>query len=217
MRIGTWDIAGRWSDDHLAFVRDLDCDVLLLTEVSQRTALPGYELHPTKTEMVSKRWWAAVASRAGLAGLPDPHVASALATVNGWTCCSSVLPWRGCGPDPWGPGNHAARTARALDELAPALPTTALVWGGDWNHALTGREYAGGRAGRSSLLAAVDELGLTVATTHQPHAIETLLSIDHIAVPAGVEVADVRRVSAAVDGRRLSDHDAYVLRIVDHR
>ena len=91
----------------------------------------------------------------------------------------------------------------------------ALVWGGDWNHALTGREYAGSRAGRSSLLAAVDKLGLTVATTHQPHAIEALLSIDHIAVPEGVEVADVRRVSAAVDGRRLSDHDAYALRIVD--
>ena len=54
-----------------------------------------------------------------------------------------------------------------------------------------------------------------MATTHQPHAIEALLSIDHIAVPEGVEVADVRRVSAAVDGRRLSDHDAYALRIVD--
>ena len=52
------------------------------------------------------------------------------------------------------------------------------------------------------------QAGFTVATTHQPHAIETLLSIDHIAVPEGVEAADVRRVSAAADGRRLSDHDA---------
>jgi hypothetical protein len=80
---------------------------------------------------------------------------------------------------------------------------------------LTGKEYAGSRAGRSSLLAAIDKLGLTVATMHQPHAIETLLSIDHIAVPAGAEVADVCRVSAAVHGRRLSDHDAYAWRIVN--
>ncbi len=188
MRIGTWNMAGRWSEDHLAFVRDLDCDVLLLTEVSQRTTLPGYGLHATKAEMAPKRWWAAVASRTGLSVLPDPHVASASATVNDWTWCSSVLPWRGCGPD---------------------------AWGGDWNHALTGREYAGSRAGRSSLLAAVDKLGLTVATTHQPQAIEALLSIDHIALPERVEVADVRRVSAAVDGRRLSDHDAYAWRMAD--
>lgn len=208
-------MAGRWSEDHLAFVRDLDCDVLLLTEVSQRTTLPGYGLHATKAEMAPKRWWAAVASRTGLSVLPDPHVASASATVNDWTWCSSVLPWRGCGPDAWGSGNHAAMTARALDELAAALPVGDLVWGGDWNHALTGREYAGSRAGRSSLLAAVDKLGLTVATTHQPQAIEALLSIDHIAVPERVEVADVRRVSAAVDGRRLSDHDAYAWRMAD--
>jgi hypothetical protein len=182
-------MAGRWSDDHLALVRDLDCDVLLLTEVSQRTTLPGYELHPTKTEMARHRWWAAVAARTALSGLPDPHIASALANVNDWTFCSSVLPWRSCGHDPWGPGNHGAMTVRALEEITSALPMSALVWGGDWNHALTGR--------------------------HQPHAIETLLSIDHIAVPAGLEVADVRRVSAAVGGRRLSDHDAYALRMVN--
>jgi hypothetical protein len=41
-----------------------------------------------------------------------------------------------------------------------------------------------------------------------------LLSIDHIAVPQGVAVVDVCRINAAVDGRRLSDHDAYALRMV---
>jgi hypothetical protein len=55
MRIGTWNIAGRWSGDHLAFVRDLDCDVLLLTEVGERTTLPGYELHSTKCAMAKGR------------------------------------------------------------------------------------------------------------------------------------------------------------------
>jgi hypothetical protein len=81
MRIGTWNIAGRWSGDHLAFVRDLDCDVLLLTEVSERTTLPGYELHSTKCAMAKGRWWAAVASRIGLSGLR--HVNRARSTRPG--------------------------------------------------------------------------------------------------------------------------------------
>ena len=43
-----------------------------------------------------------------------------------------------------------------------------------------------------------------------PHAIDDLLSIDHIAVPLGLQ-ATASRVSAEHDGKRLSDHDAYVL------
>ena len=47
-------------------------------------------------------------------------------------------------------------------------------------------------------------------TAELPHAIEGLLSIDHVAVPAGSNVV-ARRVVAACDGKRLSDHDAYVV------
>ena len=33
LRIGTWNLEGRWTADHLAFMVDLDCDVWLVTEV----------------------------------------------------------------------------------------------------------------------------------------------------------------------------------------
>ena len=85
MQIGTWNMAGRWSADHLTFVRDLDCDVLLLTEVDGGTTLPGYLMHHSQAEMTKGRWWAMVASRARLVALPDPHVASAMASIDGWT------------------------------------------------------------------------------------------------------------------------------------
>lgn len=85
-----------------------------------------------------------------------------------------------------------------------------LVWGGDWNHALTGREQAGSMAGRESVLGALDELGLVVPTSALPHVTEGLLSIDHVAVPLGPAAA-AKRVSAEAGGKRLSDHDAYVV------
>ncbi len=97
-----------------------------------------------------------------------------------------------------------------MSELLTNLPTHDLVWGGDWNHALSGREYAGSAGGRHAVLAAMEELGLEAPTAELPHAIEGLLSIDHVAVPAGT-AATARRVVAEHDGRRLSDHDAYVV------
>ena len=40
-------------------------------------------------------------------------------------------------------------------------------------------------------------------------------SIDHIAVPITWDVLGAWRISADVEGRRLSDHDAYVISITD--
>ena len=44
MRIGTWNLAGRWSAHHAGLLLAADCDVWLLTEVNERTTLPGYTL-----------------------------------------------------------------------------------------------------------------------------------------------------------------------------
>ena len=86
-----------------------------------------------------------------------------------------------------------------------------LVWGGDWNHALSGREYAGSLGGRKVVLDAVDQLDLSVPTADLPHPIDGLLSIDHVAVPRGTATT-ASRLPAERDGTRLSDHDAYVVR-----
>jgi hypothetical protein len=139
-----------------------------------------------------------------------------MATSRGRLFCSSILPWKGSGGDPpWVGDRHVDRTGVAVDTLLAALPTTGLVWGGDWNHAMAGREYAGGIVGRAHLTEAVEKLGLQVPTTQLAHRIPGLLSIDHIAVPVTAAVVSADRLSAQADGRRLSDHDAYVVELAD--
>jgi hypothetical protein len=216
VRIGTWNLAGRWTPDHCDLVLRMDCDVVLLTEVSERLDVPGHHLHFGDQPMAPKRRWAGILSREPVSAMPDPHPASAMGRVGSWTYCSSILPWAGSGArPPWGDGPHAERTARAIDRLRANLPGESLIWGGDWNHAMEGREYAGSIGGRRSILEVVHALGLQVPTALLPHRIDGLLSIDHIAVPRGMEVTGVERVCAAVDDRRLSDHDAYVVSVPD--
>jgi hypothetical protein len=214
VRIGTWNLAGRWTAEHERFLLDLDCDVLLLTEVSERVVLPGYTLHLGQALMAPRRRWAGVAGRLPLVPLPDPHPASAMAVIDGWTYCSSILPWKGAGArEPWQGARHAEWTEACVASLLESLPTSRLIWGGDWNHALSGREWGGSIAGRGAIHAALEKLDLDVPTAELPHRIEGLLSIDHIAVPPDEDVVETSAVDAARDGRRLSDHDAYVVEL----
>ena len=123
------------------------------------------------------------------------------------TYCSSILPWRGARyVAPWTGHNAAAKTGATVDQLTPHLtPTT--VWGGDFNHAMTGTEQAGSKAGRAHIQDLLRSLRLRVPTTHLAHRIPGLLSIDHIAVPNDSVVSSARRF----DATGLSDHDAYVV------
>ena len=59
-------------------------------------------------------------------------------------------------PGAEGPRNmHAGRTGFALKTLLAHLPRQQLVWGGDWNHALSGTESAGSLGGRVHVLDSV--------------------------------------------------------------
>jgi hypothetical protein len=209
VRIGTWNLAGRWDTRHRDLIRAMDCDVLLLTEVSERVDLRGYDVHLGHQVMAPRRRWAAVASRLAMSSEPDPHGASAMVTLEGLRICSSILPWRSCGAeDPWVGTTSAERTSAAVAALEASAPS---VWGGDWNHALSGREWAGSEAGREHLLAAVERLDLQVPTASLPHQIEDLLSIDHIAVPKSWTILAAQRHRAFAGQVRISDHDAYVV------
>jgi endonuclease/exonuclease/phosphatase family metal-dependent hydrolase len=212
VRIGTWNLAGRWSDDHKTLMLGADCDVWLLTEVTERTSLPGYAVHFAATRMAPRRRWAAVASRLPMASSPDPHPASAQVQIGATTYVSSVLPWRTCGSrPPWRGESHAEKTTNVVDDLLLRMRAArSLVWGGDWNHALTGKEHAGSAGGRAAIAGALDELGLVVPTAELPHRIDGLLSIDHIAVSQEF-AGEPTRVVAAKGAKRLSDHDAYVV------
>ncbi len=89
-----------------------------------------------------------------------------------------------------------------------------VVWGGDWNHALEGPDHVGSKEGRERIFEVLDALGLQVPTADlDAHRGER--SIDHVAVPKEWVVVSAERVEAVADGKRLSDHDAYVVEIGD--
>jgi len=215
MRLGTWNLEGAWSDKHALLMTDVGCDVWLLTEMSMKTSLPGFTIHATTAEMTPGRAWAAVAVRSALDAKPwkkDAHPASACVDAEGLTFCSSVLPWRSCGRGhPWHGDDTTSRTKHAVGQLVTALPPGSTVWGGDWNHAFEGTEAAGSLGGREEIRAGLRVLGVELLTASQPHRLDGLSTIDHLAVPVGTRLtAAPRRLSMQSGDRHLSDHDAYV-------
>lgn len=211
VRIGTWNLAGQWSPEHLALLEQVGCDVWLLTEVHVNLSIPGMHLHRSVERMGPNKTWAAIASTSDIAPFADPHRASAAAEVAGSRFVSSVLPWRSCGPS-WAGDTLAEKLATTLKELQPTLEGTT-IWGGDWNQALEGPEYVGSLEGRVQILGAAGALGLSIPTRSLSSASPGHRSIDHIAVPLAWEVQQARRVSASNASRRLSDHDAYVVSV----
>lgn len=204
-------MAGRLAHGWQDFLLDGDCDVWLLTEVNESIELPGYQRHLGEARMAARRHWAGVYSRLPVQPLTDPQVASAAAVVDGITYCSTILAWKGATDSAMWPGDrHVDKTTHTLGTLLEALPRKRLVWGGDWNHALSGFEGAGSMGGRQRVLAAVEELGLQVPTADLPHRLDGHLTIDHVAVPRDWMVTGAERIAAG----SLSDHDCYVVDVV---
>jgi len=216
MRIGTWNLDGCWDSRRERLMEQQRCDVWLLTEVKEDLEVDGYKPHLTEGWMVKaqRKRWAGILSREPLFKLADPHPAGVLARVGEFHFCSSILPWRSSGGEPpWDGKTNAERTLAALNSLLGHLPQAGLIWGGDWNHAFSGPEVAGSLAGRKHIRDAVTKLQLKVPTEELPHHLPGLLTIDHIAVGEAVDVVSAKRIEASEDGRRLSDHDMYVVEI----
>lgn len=210
VRIGTWNTDGRWSPEHLELLVGAECDVWLLTEVEEQVELDGFCRHLAQGVVGPRRRsrWAGVLSRQPLTALPDPHVASAAAVAGGIAYCSTVLPWANTKGDLDWPGeNHEKRTASALGPLLANLPSSDLVWGGDWNHAASGPRPDGTEGARKRVWAAVEDRGLQVATADLPHREDGYLTTDHVAVPSDWVVTGAERL----DARGLSDHDCHIV------
>lgn len=213
MRIGTWNLEGRWSDAHADVVTEMSCDVLLLTEVPHELDLVGYRIHRATALMSPGTYWCAVAYRGEGAALADPHPASASVRLGDLVVCCSVLPWlqwraAGCDEPVWS-GDQAERMASTVDVLVAALSSEGdVVWGGDWNTPLGGSLAGFSRAAQTSLLDAVRRLGLRVPTENLGSATDGCLSVDHVAVPTDAQVLSAVTVGVP---RRLSDHWAYVV------
>jgi hypothetical protein len=149
-------------------------------------------------------------------GLALAHVLTSEGSV---LVACSVMPGRGAQTS-W-PGDptarHAVRFADALHEHLTAIQQArrggqAIVWGGDFNQALTGRETAGSLAGRALLLEAFASLDLRPTTADLAHRIDGIMSIDHIAVPATWAVKQrTTQMPVSDAGKPLSDHALYVV------
>ena len=122
-----------------------------------------------------------------------------------------MLPWRSCGAS-WPGASLAEKQALTLAQLQPVIDE-ATVWGGDWNQALEGRDYVGTVAGGAAIAELLEASRLSLPTKSLGSATTGHRPIDHIAVPMAWDVSGAWRISANVQGRRLSDHDAYVVSI----
>ncbi len=216
MRIGTWNVDNqRLSDKHSRLMVDQNCDIWLLTEVNAEwfdtmgKKVLDFHAHRSTGEMSPGQYYAAVLSTRALVPIDSPHFASAAAKIDGITYCASVLPWRKAHIDceGWRGESQTERTRIALDTLLERLPQSDLVWGGDWNHSLNGKEHAGSIGGRKHLLAAIEKLVLKVPTSVLSHRGDYCTAIDHIGVPLSWAVNGAYRI----DAEKLSDHDAYVV------
>jgi hypothetical protein len=222
MRIGTWNLDAKAPsapqsarlDDQLEFMASENCDVWLLTEVPFAFAMaPGTATF--SRSMGPSKAFAAVWARDGLEALTTIHPAAAFARIGDMRVCSCVLPWRAASAQSWpDSGELATMTQTAVDHLREGLSRGAgdLVWGGDWNQSLQGRDHVGTPAGRLAVRALIATLGLTAPTSGLAHAADGgQFSIDHIAVPSGWTIGDGTRRIAESAGERLSDHDAYIV------
>jgi hypothetical protein len=197
------------------FLATLCCEVLLLTEVPQDLRLEGYRLCFANGKMACGQAFAAVAARGDhnpVKGV-HPHLASVAAEFDETTFMASVVPWRSAqAADGFAGDSQGERTRVAFDALAGSWPGEHVIWGGDWNHELSGRISAGSKTGREAILGLLRQHQMQVPTTVLGSE-RGSGSVNHIAVPGDRKVTRVERHEAMSGGKRLSDHDAYVVQI----
>lgn len=214
IKIGTWNLDAHWSATHDGVLRQEDCDVWLLTEVSECLRIQGYHHHFSQRRMTRGQHYAAILSRQPQTPLQDPHAASAAAVIDGITYCSSVLPWSTCARDtssPWMGGSNIEEMFRSTtNELLENMSPAQLVWGGDWNQNLAGNwQYVGSRGARACIQHALRRFNLKALTANLPHRIDGSYTIDQIAVPENWDCHQAVRIETA----KLSDHDAYTVEV----
>lgn len=226
LRVGVWNLEkqapgsprGRAQAEQLL---QQDADLWLLTEAPVDLRLDGYSVHagasrPGEPDQV----WSAIASRWPIHPVDGAHPTLVMALVDHplgeILAATSVLPWRGAAAA-WPEGDglvFAERFTRSLDahagEIAAARGGRPVLWGGDFNQALSGREYVGSRDGRAKLQEACSVLGLTVVTAQAVGSLDGMAAIDHLAISRELQALSVVVHRPVADGRTLSDHPAYL-------
>lgn len=156
LRIGTWNLdraRPRVAEGQRHLLAAADADLWLLTEAPIPLALEGADAaYGVARDGDAGQCWSAIWSPHPIRSVTLPHPALTLAQValpiGDVLAACSVFPWRGAQtswPDEE-PG-FRARVERCLAAHVDAIVTAAagrpVIWGGDFNQALEGREYVG--------------------------------------------------------------------------
>jgi hypothetical protein len=227
LRVGTWNLdrdKPRWRQPHQEDHISNQADLWLLTEVPANwqfgTANSSFSgSRPDEDD----QYWSEIICSWPIEPIITKHPSLAMARIDHpgkpFLVAASVFPWRGAAEFwPTGDGDtFAERCVNTLDahaaEICEARYGLPVVWGGDFNQALSGRDYVGSDAGRAALSKAFKHLGLRAVTVETDGQIPPHQSIDHLAIPQGwgSGTVEVRRHES--DGRFLSDHPSYVVSV----
>ncbi len=151
--------------------------------------------------------------RLSMARISPPGTSQSLLAV------CTVLPWRGATPL-WKQhlGAHLSYAEIYVGLLhyvvtrieAERKAAEPVLWGGDFNQGLHGRDYVGTLQGREATMRAFAQLGLQVPTQFLAASIVAHPAIDHLAVPATWRIDAVPEIHRPRHGEKpLSDHALY--------
>jgi endonuclease/exonuclease/phosphatase family metal-dependent hydrolase len=242
MILGTWNLEvyppphSRKGRQQVDALHHHDADLWFLTELHADLAVSAQAIHFSQPRDEANPDWrkATISTRWPIEPIPadDSPVEGRLAMARVYPpgcegsvlAVCSVLPWRGATPH-WRRllGSHLTYRdvyAHLLDYVvrrihAERQPGENVIWGGDFNQALIGRDYVGTLHGRAGLLRAFDEMELQVPTRDLPAKTVNHPAIDHIAIPAGWHVVTPPATQVpTLESRSLSDHALYLVETV---
>jgi exonuclease III len=236
VRIGTWNLDHARAQKHdaarLQILREVDADVLVLTETNDRVALPGYSaVHsaPRPNAAPGGRW-VTVWSRLPViepVEVADSNRACAarLSTTSGEAIIFGVVvPWHADVGEPakvprpraWEEHHRAwPKFGEEWSKLRRKWPEAPLFVAGDLNISLGGPRYYGTSNGRRLFAGALEAAGLRCATEfeHVPEGALMYPAIDHILVPEHTKSSVVGAWEGRLQGLRLSDHSGLVVEV----
>jgi|GEM_PF-686005 len=227
LRVGTWNLdrdRPLWRQPHQADHVRTKADLWLLTEVpaSWQFGAANSSFSESRPDE-DGQYWSAIISRWHVEPIATKHPSLAMARIGHpggpFLAACSVFPWRGAAEFwPTGDGDtFAERCVNTLDahtaEICEARCGLPVVWGGDFNQALSGRDYVGSDVGRLALPKAFEHIGLRAVTGEADGQVPPHQSIDHIAIPRGWGSEDVEVLKPRSKDRLLSDHPSYVVAV----
>ena len=136
----------------------------------------------------------------------------------------SVLPWRQIvqqAPSLVRPyENYATAFQRILAEQVADLmrfrvrfPDRMIIWAGDFNQSLVGRNLTGSKSGREQLSSALKHLDLVAWNSNAPHSRTDMCAIDLVCGPDVDRIPRIELIPTHQEGRKLSDHMGYVVQL----